>query len=134
MEFAGDRLQYTNWVPGRKNNFQNHDSEDCVIFLPYKQGQWDDVPCGYSGFMFHHHDQGEVHPYICEYSKFYIHVHVDLIVCQSEKTLSIKWGEIYVDIYITSYVKVHIEVKICRDQELKQSEPKSAIKIKTGNN
>ena len=79
LDIAGDRPQYTNWVPGRMNNFQNHDTEDCVLFLPYKQGQWDDVSCGHSGFLFHHHDHGEIHPYICEYSKLYIIMHVSLV-------------------------------------------------------
>ena len=62
----GEPLRYTNWVSGRKNNFASHYTEDCVAFIPYKQGQWDDIPCGTSGIF---GDRGETHPYMCEYSK-----------------------------------------------------------------
>ena len=61
-------MNYTNWVPGRQSNFVHHSSEDCVAFIPYKQGQWDDIPCGRSGIF---GDSGETHPYMCEYSKWF---------------------------------------------------------------
>ena len=66
----GERLIYTNWLPGRKSN-SNHSVEDCVILLPYKQGMWDDVPCGryyinHGNYVEFH---TETHPYICEYRK-----------------------------------------------------------------
>ena len=65
----GDPVTYTNWIPGRKSNFESHHSEDCVAYIPYKQGQWDDIPCGSSGGLFDIGDTGETHPYMCEYSK-----------------------------------------------------------------
>ena len=63
----GESVSYTNWVPGRKSNFQSHDTEDCVVLIPYKQGMWDDIPCGSSSLFFG--ERGETHPYMCEFSK-----------------------------------------------------------------
>ena len=37
-------MTYTNWITGRKSNYVSHTVEDCVIFLPYNQGKWDDIP------------------------------------------------------------------------------------------
>ncbi|XP_053379582.1 C-type lectin domain family 4 member F-like isoform X2 [Mercenaria mercenaria] len=66
---SGNAVHYTNWVPGHISNFVHHSQEDCVAFIPYKNGQWDDIPCG-TTVSTHHHVQavGEVHPVLCQYS------------------------------------------------------------------
>ena len=68
---TGEALTYTNWLPGRRSNYFNHNVEDCVLMIPYKQGQWDDVPCGglivQSGSGLH--QRVETHPHICEFRK-----------------------------------------------------------------
>ncbi|XP_053378751.1 C-type mannose receptor 2-like [Mercenaria mercenaria] len=66
---SGDTAHYTNWVPNHISNFEHHSKEDCVVFIPYKHGKWDDLPCG-STVSTHHHVQavGEVHPILCQYS------------------------------------------------------------------
>ena len=44
-----------------------------MALIPYKQGMWDDIPCGE---FYVDHGNGyteyrkETHPYICEYSKY----------------------------------------------------------------
>ena len=38
-------MTYTNWITGRKSNYVSHTVEDCVTFLLYNQGKWDDIPC-----------------------------------------------------------------------------------------
>lgn len=67
---SGDTAHYFNWVPGHFSNFVDHSVEDCVVFIPYKNGQWDDIPCGHTVTTHHHsHAVGEVHPVLCQYSK-----------------------------------------------------------------
>ncbi|XP_060593977.1 brevican core protein-like isoform X2 [Ruditapes philippinarum] len=67
---SGQYTHYTNWVPGHIANYASSSQEDCVVLIPYKNGQWDDIPCGYT-----HHSlfggtssSGETHPLLCEYS------------------------------------------------------------------
>jgi hypothetical protein len=48
------------------NNFGAHGYEDCVAFVPYKDGKWDDIHCG-ERIKLIDHDLGEVHPVICQY-------------------------------------------------------------------
>jgi len=62
---TGERVSYTNWLPGHTNNFLFHEDEDCVVLVPYKGGQWDDIPCGGAGMFLQ--DRGETHPVICQY-------------------------------------------------------------------
>ena len=38
-------MTYTNWIQNRNSNYVSHNVEDCVTFLPYNQGKWDDIPC-----------------------------------------------------------------------------------------
>ena len=70
--FTGEPLTYINWIPGRKSNYYYNSAENCVALLPYKQGMWDDIPCGEfyldkgNGYAENHK---ETHPYICEYGK-----------------------------------------------------------------
>ena len=78
--FAGEPVVYTNWIPGRKSNFQSHNTEDCVAFIPYKQGQWDDIPCGSSSVLFG--ETGETHPYMCEYSKLNVYEYYTAVELQ----------------------------------------------------
>ena len=63
---TGDPVSYTNWLPGHTSNFVSHSQEDCVVIIPYKNGQWDDIPCGHYGFL---GESGETHQPLCEYSK-----------------------------------------------------------------
>ncbi|XP_060565000.1 lectin-like [Ruditapes philippinarum] len=63
---SGSSVSYTNWVPDHLNNFGAHGYEDCVAFVPYKDGKWDDIHCGESIKLIDH-DLGEVHPVICQY-------------------------------------------------------------------
>ena len=64
-------MTYSNWVPKHRNNFAHHTIEDCVAMIPYKQGQWDDIPCGHLIVHSPTHPQEfvETHPYICEFCK-----------------------------------------------------------------
>ncbi|XP_053379079.1 macrophage mannose receptor 1-like isoform X2 [Mercenaria mercenaria] len=62
---SGNTVSFTNWVPGHKSNFQSSHTEDCVAFIPYKNGQWDDIPCGNNLILFG--DLGETHPILCQY-------------------------------------------------------------------
>lgn len=64
----GTVVAYTNWIPGHISNFESFHTEDCVAFIPYKNGKWDDIPCG------NEYDLGETHPILCQYSKFAINV------------------------------------------------------------
>ncbi|KAL4221427.1 hypothetical protein ACF0H5_019685 [Mactra antiquata] len=43
---SGKAVSYVNWIPGHRGNFFGHNREDCVIFIPYENGRWDDMPCG----------------------------------------------------------------------------------------
>ncbi|XP_060564992.1 C-type mannose receptor 2-like [Ruditapes philippinarum] len=61
---TGNAVNYTNWIPGHESNFESSKTEDCVAFIPYKNGQWDDIPCGYQ-FIFG--DSGETHPILCQF-------------------------------------------------------------------
>ena len=45
IAITGDQVTYTNWITGKKSNYVSHTVEDCLIFLPYHQGKWDDIPC-----------------------------------------------------------------------------------------
>ncbi|XP_052820485.1 aggrecan core protein-like [Mya arenaria] len=63
---AGDPVTYTNWIPGHTDNFVSHNLEDCVAFVPYKGGIWDDIPCGSQSFF--GGDTGETHLSLCEYN------------------------------------------------------------------
>ncbi|XP_053379580.1 brevican core protein-like isoform X2 [Mercenaria mercenaria] len=66
---SGNAVHYTNWVPGHISNFVHHSQEDCVVFIPYKNGQWDDIPCGPTDSTNHHvYVVGELHPVLCQYS------------------------------------------------------------------
>ena len=56
-------VTYTNWVPGH----QSDDFEDCVVLMPYKQGQWHDVPCGDPDDDDPDPDTTESHHFICEF-------------------------------------------------------------------
>ena len=67
IAITGDQVTYTNWIPGRKSNYVSHTVEDCVTFLPYNQGKWDDIPCGMPAGL---GGTSEAHFYICEYSKY----------------------------------------------------------------
>ncbi|XP_052760024.1 macrophage mannose receptor 1-like [Mya arenaria] len=60
----GAAVTYTNWIAGHQDNFLNHNIEDCVALVPYKNGTWDDIPCGSQGFF---GDSGETHLGFCEY-------------------------------------------------------------------
>ncbi|KAL4221493.1 hypothetical protein ACF0H5_019750 [Mactra antiquata] len=63
---SGEPMQYVNWVPNHQDNFQSHTREDCVLFIPYKNGGWDDVNCGTDNIFFG--SSGEVHPYLCKFA------------------------------------------------------------------
>lgn len=58
---SGTSVSYTNWIPGHLSNFESFHTEDCVAFIPYKNGKWDDIPCG------NEYDLGETHPVLCQY-------------------------------------------------------------------
>ena len=61
-------MSYENWLPNREfQTFLGPGAEDCVVMVPYKQGVWDDVPCGFDGFL--GQDGGETHFVMCRYSK-----------------------------------------------------------------
>ena len=66
--FTGSSVSYTNWLPDHLNNFAAHDYEDCVAFIPYKHGKWDDIHCGES-LKLENHDLGETHPVLCQYGE-----------------------------------------------------------------
>ncbi|XP_053379575.1 C-type mannose receptor 2-like [Mercenaria mercenaria] len=66
---SGAPVHFTNWVPHHMSNYVSSSQEDCVAFMPYKNGQWDDIPCGST-----HHSifggtssSGEIHPLLCQY-------------------------------------------------------------------
>ncbi|XP_045161208.2 uncharacterized protein LOC123526220 [Mercenaria mercenaria] len=65
---SGAPVQFTNWITGHLSNYVSSSQEDCVAFIPYKSGQWDDIPCGST-----HHSvngissSGESHPPLCQY-------------------------------------------------------------------
>jgi len=61
---SGEPVQYINWTPNHLDNFDFHTREDCVLFVPYKNGEWDDTDCGRYGFA---SDFGEVHPLLCKF-------------------------------------------------------------------
>ncbi|XP_045162297.2 secretory phospholipase A2 receptor-like [Mercenaria mercenaria] len=63
---SGVSVSYTNWVPRHTDHFGSHNKEDCVAFIPYKYGQWDDIRCGDSTKLLG--DVGEVHPILCQYN------------------------------------------------------------------
>ena len=67
----GERVTYTNWMPARQNNVYSHNIEDCVVLVPSKQGQWDDINCYTLLISGSSVGRTEVNPYVCEYSKFY---------------------------------------------------------------
>ncbi|XP_060585667.1 macrophage mannose receptor 1-like [Ruditapes philippinarum] len=58
---AGTSVSFTNWISGHESNFESYRTEDCVAFIPYKNGKWDDIPCGNT------FDLGETHPILCQY-------------------------------------------------------------------
>ncbi|KAL4221428.1 hypothetical protein ACF0H5_019686 [Mactra antiquata] len=62
---SGVPVTYTNWMPGRTSNFLAHQSEDCVVFVSHRHGQWDDIPCGQQSFIFG--DGGMFYPILCQY-------------------------------------------------------------------
>lgn len=63
---AGNAFEYSNWIPGHiDNTFGGHNNEDCVVFIPQRQGYWDDVSCGYQEIFAH--DYGEIHYAFCQY-------------------------------------------------------------------
>ena len=68
----GTYAQYTNWVPGHAGNYASPSQEDCVVLIPYKDGQWDDIPCGHTSHPLFGHTSsyGETHPLLCEYCKY----------------------------------------------------------------
>ncbi|XP_052760939.1 C-type mannose receptor 2-like [Mya arenaria] len=61
---SGKPVIFTNWIPGHNDNFVGHNLEDCVAFVPYKNGTWDDISCGSQSVF---GDGGETHPGFCEY-------------------------------------------------------------------
>ncbi|KAL4221425.1 hypothetical protein ACF0H5_019683 [Mactra antiquata] len=66
---SGNSVTYINWKPGHENNFDNHHNEDCVVFIPYEHGKWDDVKCGQNDGMNngHYFCSGECYPILCQY-------------------------------------------------------------------
>ncbi|XP_045163216.2 macrophage mannose receptor 1-like [Mercenaria mercenaria] len=63
---AGTSVQFTNWIPGHSDNtLGGHNREDCVTFVPQRQGYWDDVSCGYEEIF--GDDTGETHYAFCQY-------------------------------------------------------------------
>ncbi|XP_053388318.1 C-type mannose receptor 2-like [Mercenaria mercenaria] len=63
---AGTSAQFTNWIPGHSDNtLGGHNREDCVTFVPQRQGYWDDVSCGYEEIF--GDDSGETHYAFCQY-------------------------------------------------------------------
>ncbi|XP_053378750.1 C-type mannose receptor 2-like [Mercenaria mercenaria] len=66
---SGAPVQFTNWVPGHLSNYASSSEEDCVTFIPYKNGQWDDIPCGstHHSFFGGTSSSGETHPLLCQY-------------------------------------------------------------------
>ena len=66
----GNPVAYLNWLPGHSDHFVNHNVEDCVAFIPYEGGRWDDIPCGSTGIF--GGDIGEKHPLLCQYSMFFV--------------------------------------------------------------
>ena len=65
---TGEPVTYTNWIPNHLDNFVSHHDEDCIALIPYKNGIWDDIPCGDSLLGF---DLGETHLSFCEYGRLY---------------------------------------------------------------
>ncbi|KAL4221424.1 hypothetical protein ACF0H5_019682 [Mactra antiquata] len=62
---SGKTVTYANWKPGHSDNFYNHADEDCVVFVPYQSGIWDDIPCGDTMFLIG--DIGQTYPVLCQY-------------------------------------------------------------------
>ncbi|XP_052761082.1 macrophage mannose receptor 1-like [Mya arenaria] len=63
---SGTSVRYTNWMPGHvSNTLGGSGFEDCTVLVPYREGQWDDVHCGYEAIF--GHDSGEVHYAFCRY-------------------------------------------------------------------
>ncbi|XP_052759877.1 macrophage mannose receptor 1-like [Mya arenaria] len=60
----GAAVTYTNWIAGHQDNFANHNIEDCVTLVPYKNGTWDDISCGSQALF---GDSGDNHIGLCEY-------------------------------------------------------------------
>ena len=67
ITFVGVPVNYTNWAPGRKDNFYSHNVEDCALFVKFLQGQWDDIPCGSTSPVFEKFE--EMHYFICQFRK-----------------------------------------------------------------
>ncbi|XP_052219848.1 macrophage mannose receptor 1-like [Dreissena polymorpha] len=63
---SGDRLTYINLIPNHKGNFETSQTEDCIVLVPYKSGQWDDIPCGFRDLLFGD-DMGAQYFSFCEY-------------------------------------------------------------------
>ena len=72
ISLLGTSVQYTNWVPGHTANYVSSSQEDCVVLIPYKDGQWDDIPCGHTSHPLFGHttSSGETHPLLCEYGMY----------------------------------------------------------------
>ena len=68
--YLGSPVNYTNWCPNRKSNFNDHNDEDCAVFVPYlNHGQWDDIMCGLYDSLAIVESLFEKHPYICQFGK-----------------------------------------------------------------
>ncbi|XP_053379576.1 macrophage mannose receptor 1-like [Mercenaria mercenaria] len=66
---SGAPVHFTNWIPGHMSNNASSSQENCVAFIPYKGGKWDEIPCEST-----HHSifsgtssSGEIHPLLCQY-------------------------------------------------------------------
>ncbi|KAL4221426.1 hypothetical protein ACF0H5_019684 [Mactra antiquata] len=64
---SGNPVTYTNWKPGHESNFYDHQYEDCVVFIPYEDGKWDDIPCGHYGYDEHQSCSGNCYGILCQY-------------------------------------------------------------------
>lgn len=60
-----------NWMHGRQNNVFSHNIEDYGILAPSKNGQWDDIICGFYKVSngTHTRNRVKVNSHICDYSK-----------------------------------------------------------------
>ena len=75
-EIQGEPLTYTNWYPGRyEDDF--HDTEDCVLFLSVRHGQWDDVICNGTSLL----TEPGKHHWICQYGE--CEQNLTIITCYS---------------------------------------------------